>query len=157
MERRRRKIDITQYPLLEGEKWWIVHPNDSGAVFDLPEGAAAVTCAKDRKHQASQARTYGFRRGHAYLVTEVDHSRGWVCIDNGSDTIEMPFYLFSRWFDATAFMRPRNEPSPNEIREQAMKSYVEFVNYCRSLPNTTSDSKTTLKTTPTKSGHQEGE
>lgn len=89
----RTKITQEDYPLMPGESWWIVNPNSGGSEFVLPLGASTACLLS----------LLDFKPGIVYSVhTDSD---GWVCVTNKDHVVEMPQYLFARYFDAEVFVR----------------------------------------------------
>ena len=89
------RIDPNNYPLLRGESWWVVHPNNSKCEFKVPTGAITV-CTND---------FLGFEQSKVYNVLGDDPNNGWITVLCGVNIIEMPYYIFARKFDAEAFIR----------------------------------------------------
>jgi hypothetical protein len=92
------KIDPMDYPLVEGEQWWVVHPNDATCELKIVPGSPAVCKTKGIE---------AFDIGTAYRVASVDEHSGWISILKDNMVCEMPLYIFARFFDATAFVRIR--------------------------------------------------
>jgi hypothetical protein len=91
---RRIRIDPLEFPLQNGESWWVVHPNIKTAEFRIPAGAITV-CTED---------LLVFKKGIVYSVISADYHNGWVTVSSEDALYDMPQYLFSRKFDAEAFV-----------------------------------------------------
>ena len=96
------KINPKQYPIQQGEYWWIVPHNQKDCEFKIPVGAAAVL---DMSAAVNLPRPPLFDRGVAYEITQVDYSIGWITVQKSDTMVHMPFYIFARLFDAEAFIR----------------------------------------------------
>ena len=102
------KINTLEYPPKEGESWWVVHPNSGVTDFVIPEGAVTA-CTKD---------FMDFKTGVIYKVQKSDFV-GWICVlvvDKLEDpakykeiVVDMPEYIFARYFDAEIFVRGRKK------------------------------------------------
>lgn len=91
------KIDPMDHPLLMGESWWVVHPNDGKAELRIPIGAPAV-CKEPFVEK--------FTRNVPYRIVDVNDAHGWVSVEGKDRTIvEMPRYVFARYFDAVAYIK----------------------------------------------------
>ena len=89
------RIDPMQYPLKKGESWWVIHPNQPNVKFHAPAGAITV-CTES---------FLNFNQSVAYTILNNDTHNGWITLACNSDVIEMPYYIFVRYFDAEAFIR----------------------------------------------------
>ena len=89
------RIEQSDYPLNKGESWWIINPNSSGGEFIVPSGAATACLTNFME----------FKAGIIYRVDIKED--GWVCAINGDHVIEMPQYVFAKFFDAEIFIRGR--------------------------------------------------
>lgn len=89
------KLNPMDYPLKEGESWWMVHPNDGKLVLKIPTGAPAL----------STENFLSFKKDKVYQITSVDDDQGWVTIENSEEVCEMPRYVFARYFDAVPFVK----------------------------------------------------
>jgi hypothetical protein len=83
------------FPLLKGESWWVVHPNQKGTEFRVPSGAVTV-CIDS---------FLSFSKNIVYTILGDDPHNGWVTVKSLTEIIEMPYYVFARYFDAEAFVR----------------------------------------------------
>ena len=91
------KVDPMDYPLMVGESWWVIHPNSGEAEISIPIGAPAV-CTQDFLKC--------FKKNAPYRIANVDDAKGWISIENSdSSIVEMPRYVFARYFDAVAYIR----------------------------------------------------
>jgi hypothetical protein len=100
------KIDPMDYPLMIGESWWIIHPNSSEAEICIPIGAPAV-CKADFADV--------FKKNSPYRIVNVDDHNGWVSIAAPDNTVvEMPRYVFARYFDAVAYIKDSKRRSNEE-------------------------------------------
>ena len=91
------------FPLVPGEGWWIVHPNNGIVEFRLPLGAVTV-CLDD---------LLAFKRGVLYKVLK--NENGWITVASMEGIYEMPQYIFARYFDAEVFVR--GIPTKERIKE----------------------------------------
>jgi hypothetical protein len=107
----RKRIDPIDYPPLQGEKWWIVHPNAAEAELRIPEGAV-TSCLKD---------FMDFKAGTIYPILDVDSHNGWIGVFIGEDIIEMPQYLFDRYFDAEIFIRAPEKKIKRDVNWNQVK------------------------------------
>jgi len=89
-------IEPEEFPIKEGESWWVVHPNQSTCVFKAPVTAMAF-CLQDLRDL--------FKSGTVYTIVKNDEHGGWITLRSGVRYIEMPYYVFARYFDAEAFIR----------------------------------------------------
>ena len=89
------KLDPQEFPIKQGESWHLVHPNNANCEFYAPPGAVTV-CTTD---------FMSFMNGVAYEVLSSDRHNGWITIANSYERVEMPYYVFARYFDAEAFVR----------------------------------------------------
>jgi len=97
-----------KYPLKEGESWWIVHPNQKGVEFKVPSGGVTV-CTSD---------FLDFKQNTVYTILGNDPHNGWITLQSSIEVVEMPYYLFARYFDAEAFVRGiLNDPTELEGAE----------------------------------------
>ena len=104
----RRRIDPMEFPLQEGESWWVVHPNSPNTEFKIPAGGITV-CIQD---------FMGFVKNIAYTILGDDSHNGWVTVQSSYEIVEMPYYVFARYFDAQAFIRGiLHDPSELEKAE----------------------------------------
>ena len=94
------KVNPMEYPLKEGESWWVVHPNQKNAEFKVPNGGVTV-CTQDFWH---------FAKNTAYMIVSDDPHNGWITVANSQMLVEMPYYVFARYFDAEAFVRGIADP-----------------------------------------------
>ena len=99
------RISPEEYPPKQGESWWVVHPN-SEAEFRVPMGA--VTCC------TSEQSFLGFEYGTVYPIVGCDNHNGWITLRRGEDLVDMPQYLYSRHFDAEAFVVGHISPAELE-------------------------------------------
>jgi len=113
---KRIRIEPMEFPLEKGESWWIVHPNTKTAEFRVPAGAITA-CIKD---------FLCFKENVVYDVVSADNHNGWVTVVVEDKLYDMPQYLFSRHFDAEAFVVGRMTP------EEAEKAIL--FNYESTLP-----------------------
>jgi hypothetical protein len=96
------RLDPQDHPLNKGESWWIVNPNNGNAEFVAPSGAITV-CLEC---------FLTFEEGYVYPVLNNDTNNGWITLGCHSVIVEMPYYVFARYFDAEAFVRGRiKDPS----------------------------------------------
>lgn len=95
---RRVVISPKDMPPMAGESWWIVHPNNGNVIFSAPVGAVTV-CIYDYR---------AFCKDVAYTITDNDELNARISIkcEQHDEVVEMPYYLFARYFDAEAFVRP---------------------------------------------------
>jgi len=105
------RIDPIEYPIKNGESWWIVNPNNGNCLFKVPCGAITL-CLDNFK---------GFIKNVAYRVVASDDHNGWVTVLGNGDLYDMPQYLFSRYFDAESFVVGIIKP---EALEKAKKTEV---------------------------------
>ena len=84
-----------QYPLEKGESWWVVHPNTPHTEFKVPAGGVTV-CIED---------FMGFSKNIVYTILGDDPHNGWITVQSSYEVVEMPYYVFARYFDAQAFIR----------------------------------------------------
>jgi hypothetical protein len=89
------RINPIHYPLQEGESWWVVHPNFANCEFKIPAGGITV-CTED---------FMGFVKSTVYTILGDDPHNGWITLKSLTEIVEMPYYLFARYFDAEAFVR----------------------------------------------------
>ena len=89
-----KRIDPMEWPLKNGERWWVVHPNNAKCIFRIPSGAITVCTEK----------FYSFLPGTVYRVVGSDDHNGWVTVEGNGDLYDMPQYLFARYFDAESFV-----------------------------------------------------
>jgi len=89
------RLNPHNYPLQQGESWWIVHPNQSNCEFKVPAGGITV-CTES---------FLAFNQNTAYTVLGDDPHNGWITVQSSIDIVEMPYYVFARYFDAEAFVR----------------------------------------------------
>ena len=92
---KRVKVDPMEYPLRDGESWWMIQPNDGELELKVPVGAAPV-CVEE---------FLDFGKGTAYRVVAVDDDQGWVSVEGHGTVFEMPRYNFARYFDAVPFIK----------------------------------------------------
>lgn len=92
------KINQELFPREKGEGWWIVHPNQSGVEFRAPVGS----------HTMCISEFLGFAEGILYPIVDNNTTSGWITVKNKQQTVEMPYYLFARHFDAESFVRNAN-------------------------------------------------
>jgi hypothetical protein len=111
------KIDPNDYPLQEGESWWIVHPNYGKCQFKVPVGAI---CACLNKFLGI------FHPMSIYTVTHVDDDKGWITVGTKGTLVEMPRYVFARYFDANQFI-VGNMPTPEELEQATPFDYKRTV------------------------------
>lgn len=92
------KIDPREFPIEQGESWFVVHPNNAYAEFRLPNGAISL-CLESFMDV--------FQAGTVYRLTSHDSNNGWITVEStDTETLFcMPEYLFSRHFDAESFVR----------------------------------------------------
>lgn len=95
MQKKAVRIDPMDYPLKDGESWWMIQPNDGQLELKIPIGAAAV-CVLE---------FLDFGRGIAYRIVGTDDDQGWVSIEGHGIVFEMPRYIFARHFDAIPFIK----------------------------------------------------
>jgi len=107
-----RRINPLHDPLREGESWWIVHPNQSKSEFKVPAGGITV-CIEDFE---------SFTQSVAYTVLGDDPHNGWITVKSLTEIIEMPYYVFARYFDAEAFVRGILE-DPSQIEKATPFDY----------------------------------
>lgn len=93
------KIDPMEYPLQKGESWWIIHPNYSKCEFKVPVGGIT----------ACLVNFMSFKKGTIYPIVRDDPNNGWVTIASSEEVVEMPYYVFKRYFDSEVFIRGREE------------------------------------------------
>ena len=99
------KIDPMDYPLSIGESWWVIHPNSSEGEICIPVGAPAV-CTNDFDD---------FKKNAPYRIVAVDNHNGWVSVEwDPSNIVEMPRYVFARYFDAVAYIKSSNSTGEEE-------------------------------------------
>jgi len=91
---KRTRIDPMDFPLIRGESWWVVHPNRGDCEFKVPSGAITV-CIES---------FLCFLEGKVYSILSNDAHNGWVAVASKEEIIEMPHYVFARYFDAEAFV-----------------------------------------------------
>lgn len=84
------------YPLQENESWWMISPNDGKLELKIPIGAPAV-CTTNLLSN--------FKKGFAYEVVDVNDDQGWISVMGPNAVVEMPRYIFARYFDAIPFIR----------------------------------------------------
>lgn len=95
-------IDTMDFPLVEGESWWVVHPNNKNSEFHIPQGAVGVYVSSKG---SSALQDFGFDCGRAYQIVDNDSHNGWLTVCSSSHMVRMPYYIFARHFDAEAFIR----------------------------------------------------
>jgi len=96
------KLDPREYPLKEGESWWLIHPNYSKCELRLPVGG--VTVCTEELEISLPISPIRFSSGVAYGIVGADNHNGWVTMQSMGIQVEMPQYMFSRHFDAEAFI-----------------------------------------------------
>ena len=89
------KINPLSHPPGKGEPWWIISPND-GQIEFMPVIGAGTLCVRD---------FLKFRSGVAYRISAVNDQHGWITVETKEDIVEMPYYVFARYFDYEAFLR----------------------------------------------------
>ena len=89
------KLNPHDYPLEKGESWWVVNLNRSDVEFSAPVGAIAF-CEES---------LMSFKQGTVYQIVNNDMNTGWITLMSHSEIVEMPHYIFARYFDAEAFVR----------------------------------------------------
>jgi len=97
------RLSPIDYPLKEGESWWVVHPNTSRCEFKVPSGA--VTVCTDS--------FLDFTQSTVYTILGDDPHNGWITLGCSTGVMEMPYYIFARHFDAQAFIR--GVATPDEL------------------------------------------
>jgi hypothetical protein len=100
------------YPLEKGESWWVVHPNIGTASFRIPTGAITV-CILDFLDV--------FKQGVVYSIVSADPHNGWITIASENVLYDMPEYIFSRYFDAEAFVI--GIATPEELEKAKLFNY----------------------------------
>ena len=106
-------IEPTEFPIKEGESWWVVHPNLKGCNFKIPQ-EAVTCCLKDFQI---------FQRNLLYKVSK--YISGWVAVSEGRDLYAMPEYVFARYFDAEIFVQ--GSATPEEIANAKPFDYTKNV------------------------------
>lgn len=105
------RVDPNSEPLKKGESWWIVHPNDGYTEFVVPSNSISF-CRE----------TFGvFKKGITYSVVGDKSESGWITLATKSDIVEMPYYVFARYFDAEAFVR--NTPIKEYIQSKQLELF----------------------------------
>jgi len=99
------KIDPLDYPIKIDESWWFKNPNDAEYEFKVPVGSVSL-CMENFQ---------SFRRGIVYSITRNDSDTGWITLASVEDIVEMPYYVFKRYFDAEAFVRLRAQRKEKSI------------------------------------------
>jgi hypothetical protein len=89
------KISQEEYPRYNNESYWIVNPNNFYCRFEVPSGA----------HTYCTESFLSFNQGKLYEITNNNKDFGWITIRNLEEVVEMPYYLFARYFDAECFMK----------------------------------------------------
>ena len=89
-------INMDHYPLLEGESWHVVEPNNGECTFSISEGSMTI-CHSDFRE---------FRSGTLYVVTS--QGSGWVTVACHDEVLKMPEYVFARYFDAETYVKNKN-------------------------------------------------
>jgi hypothetical protein len=108
------RVNPAEEPPLKGESWWVVHPNNKRCVFDAPIGAITI-CQKSYR---------GFREGTVYQIAGNDTNSGWITMANQEEVVQMPYYLFARYFDAEAFVRQTSASfSKNSYQMQQLELF----------------------------------
>jgi len=100
------RIDPMEFPLKEGESWYIVHPNNRNAEFCVPAGGITV-CTTD---------FYNFSQNTVYSIVGDDSHNGWIQVESINEIVEMPYYVFARYFDAEAFVRGTFSVDPDKAK-----------------------------------------
>ena len=98
------KLDPMNFPMVEGEGWWIVHPNNGSTEFKLPD--SAVTVCIDNLEDFKQ---------HTMYRVGLGSNDGWINVFCKEGIYEMPQYVFARHFDAEVFVR--GIPTDKRIKE----------------------------------------
>lgn len=88
------KITPDKIPPNQGESWWIVHPNNGNVVFYAPIGSVTM-CIEA---------FMSFQQGKIYEIVDNNESKGYISLANSEEIVEMPYYLFARYFDAEVFV-----------------------------------------------------
>jgi hypothetical protein len=102
-----KKLDPREFPMLNGESWWIVHPNNGNCECKIPQDGITV---------CKQPLLGIFKVNTAYDIVSVDNDHGWVTVTGGGYACMMPQYVFARYFDAEAFVRLLPDPTPRQKR-----------------------------------------
>ncbi len=95
---------MEDFTIKQGESWWIVPPNYSKAEFKAPIGAAAF-CKES---------FLCFTKDVVYYIADNSNDTGWITMQSKEHTVDMPYYLFVRYFDAQAFIRGTMDPVEQE-------------------------------------------
>lgn len=88
-------INAEKYPPLNGESWWIVHPNRKGCEFRAPIDAVTI-CMESLDDY--------FQKNEMARIHSVDNTKGRISVKCSSGIVDMPFYFFGRYFDAEVFV-----------------------------------------------------
>lgn len=96
-----KRIDPAKYPLIEGESWWFISPNNAENELVIPPDAMIMCCVEGLED---------FVPGEAYRVQRVDDHYGWITIQNNDSLYEIPPYIIARYFDIEPFIRGCRRP-----------------------------------------------
>ena len=107
-----KKIEPDMFPIEKGESWWVVSPNLKNCEFCAPAGAITICTSY---LTIPPTRMVSFSAGVIYQITGTDDISGYITVKNKEEIVEMPYYVFARYFDAEAFVR--GVPSPKEKRK----------------------------------------
>ncbi|RLB98648.1 MAG: hypothetical protein DRH90_21590 [Deltaproteobacteria bacterium] len=105
------KIEPEMFPIKEGESWWVVPLNMKQCEFCAPAGAITI-CTSHLT--VPSTRMVSFSAGVIYQITGTNNTSGYITVKSKEEIVEMPYYVFARYFDAEAFVR--GVPSQKEKR-----------------------------------------
>jgi hypothetical protein len=99
------KVSQHEFPRYREESFWIGDPNNSYCKFIAPIGAQAY-CTESFMN---------FNKGTLYEITNNNSDFGWITLRSQEDIVEMPYYMFARYFDAECFMRHTSSKPTQEL------------------------------------------
>ena len=108
-------VSPEDYPIKKKESWWVVHPNNGNVEFSAPVGA--ITLCREG--------FLSFKKGTVYSITSNNEQTGHITLTNKEDVVKMPYYVFARFFDAEAFVRPI-KPIVSEHKRMGPQPPIQF-------------------------------
>ena len=96
------RLNPSDFPMDRKETWWIVDLNMPSCEFWAPPGAMAF-CIKDLTIPLEREET--FNEGTLYSICSNDKELGFITVRTLEELVEMPYYVFARYFDAESFIR----------------------------------------------------